>query len=54
MTVSFISQHLKLKLFFGGGGGFDFGLVKNYYHSITLFFLLMVFRMEHQVVFCMC
>lgn len=41
-------------VFRGGGGGFGFGLVKNYYHSITLFFLLMVFRMEHQVVFCMC
>lgn len=40
----------------GGGGGrrLGFGLVKNYYHSITLFSLLMVFRMEHQVVFCMC
>lgn len=51
MTVNFISQHLKLKLFFGGGErGFGFGLVKNYYHSITLFFLLMVFR----ILFCMC
>lgn len=45
------------KVVLGGGGEttLGFGLAKNYYyHSITLFSLLMVFRMEHQVVFCMC
>lgn len=46
------------KVVFAGGRRrrrLGFGLVKNYYyHSITLFSLLMVFRMEHQVVFCMC
>lgn len=44
----------KAKVVFLGERGLGFGLVKNYYHSITLFSLLMVFRMEHQVVFCIC